>query len=216
MRNLRHVLFLFLGAYGSYGQEKIPGIPFPLQWEIRPEYFEVKGNTLLIQAGAKTDMFRDPNVTYNTDTAPKLLFTPDDDFVLLASVQHSFAEKWDGGAIVLKADSLNWIKFCYEKDYLGSRRVVSVVTRNISDDCNSVSFESDKVYFKMAKAGPVITLYCSPDNKQWMLVRHFQFHSKSKIKVGFLAQSPLGKQCTVTFADIAYFSKRIQDPYAGE
>jgi Uncharacterized conserved protein len=74
-------------------------------------------------------MFRDPNVTYNTDNAPKLLFRPDNNFVLIASIEHSFSSKWDGGAIVLMQDSLNWIKFCFEKDYTGAKRVVSVVTK---------------------------------------------------------------------------------------
>ena len=44
-------------------------------------------------------MFRDPNVTYNTDNAPKLMFQPDDNFVLSASIQHAFLNKWDGGAM---------------------------------------------------------------------------------------------------------------------
>src|SRR6202040_1479917 len=54
---------------------KLPGIPFPLSWENMPLNYSVNGGVLTIEAGAKTDMFRDPNVTYNTDNAPKLLFT---------------------------------------------------------------------------------------------------------------------------------------------
>jgi regulation of enolase protein 1 (concanavalin A-like superfamily) len=161
-------------------------------------------------------MFRDPNVTYNTDNAPKLLFKPHDDFVLTASVEHAFNEKWDGGAIILKNDSLNWVKFCYEKDYTGARRIVTVVTKNISDDCNSISLNSNKVFFKVAKAGPVITLYVSADGKGWLLVRHFQMERTDNLRVGFLAQSPVGKKCQVTFGDIRYEAKRISDPYTGE
>lgn len=82
----------------------------------------------------KSDMYRDPNVTYNTDNAPKLLFRPDADFIFTTSIEHAFANKWDAGAIVLKQDSLNWVKFCFERDYTGANRVVSVVTKDISDD----------------------------------------------------------------------------------
>ncbi|MFI5188038.1 MAG: DUF1349 domain-containing protein, partial [Chitinophagales bacterium] len=130
----------------------IKSIPFDMFWENSPVSYSITNNVLKIIAGAKTDMFRDPNVTYNTDNAPKLLFRPDHDFVLITAIEHSFSSKWDGGAIVLKQDSLNWIKFCFEKDYTGARRVVSVVTKNISDDCNSVEINSNKVFYKIAKA----------------------------------------------------------------
>jgi regulation of enolase protein 1 (concanavalin A-like superfamily) len=214
-------LFLFFATgYRVAGQGteniSIPSIPYPLNWEIKPVKYTIKGNELFISAGEKTDMFRDPNVTYNTDNAPKLMFRPDQDFVLTASIEHSFTNKWDGGAIVLKSDSLNWVKFCFEKDYTGARRIVSVVTKNISDDCNSVEIKSNKVYYKIAKAGNVITLYYSETGSNWFLVRHLQFDAKPGFTVGFLAQSPTGKNCDVTFSNIKYEARKIKDPYVGD
>jgi uncharacterized protein len=193
-----------------------PSIPGKLYWNIRPVKSIVKGNSITIVAGDKTDMFRDPNVTYNTDNAPKLMFSPGENFVLTASIEHDFTSKWDGGAIVIKGDSLNWIKFCFEKDYTGARRVVSVVTKNISDDCNSVSINTNKVFYKVAKADNVITLYYGTDGKTWFLVRHLQFDLKPGFELGFLSQSPTGKTCTVTFSDISYSTRKIKDPYTGE
>ncbi|MBL7860463.1 MAG: DUF1349 domain-containing protein [Cyclobacteriaceae bacterium] len=196
--------------------EQLPGIPHKLTWENKPLHYTLKNNQLTIVAGEKTDMFRDPNVTYNTDNAPKLLFQADEDFVLSAAIEHAFTSKWDGGALVLKSDSIHWVKFCFEKDYTGAHRVVSVVTKNISDDSNSIEIDSTKAFFKMAKAGKVITLYCSTDGASWFLVRHLQFEVKPGFSVGFLAQSPTGKQCAVTFSQIRYEKKTIKDPYAGE
>lgn len=194
---------------------KIASIPFELHWVNNPLKFSVQSGTLSILAGPKTDMFRDPNVTYNTDNAPKLLFTPDSDFIISAGINHAFASKWDGGAIVLFKDSAHWIKFCFEKDYTGAHRVVSVATNNISDDCNSVAIPGNKVYYKMAKAGNVITLYYSTNNKNWFLVRHLQFNETGNLQLGFLAQSAEGKQCQVNFSAIRYQAKRIADPYLG-
>lgn len=196
--------------------DNITTIPHRLFLENKPLSYSIVNNELTIVAGEKTDMFRDPNVTYNTDNAPKLLFKADEDFVLSASIEHSFTNKWDGGAIIIKSDSLNWVKFCFEKDYTGARRVVSVVTKNISDDCNSVEINSDKVFYKIAKAGNVVTLYYSIDGTKWFLVRHFQFDAKPGFKVGFLAQSPTGTRCQVKFSNIKYEIKKIKDPYAGE
>ena len=203
-------------TFAQNGRVHLTPIPFELSWENSPASYAVSGNTLKIVAGPKTDMFRDPNVTYNTDNAPKLLFRPDNDFILIASIEHSFSSKWDGGAIVLKQDSLNWIKFCFEKDYTGAKRVVSVVTKNISDDCNSVEIKTNKVYYKLAKAGNVITLYYSLEGKKWFLIRHLQFDTDKNLTLGFLAQSPTGKKCEVKFSNISYRAKRINDPYLGE
>lgn len=194
----------------------ISAIPKPLSWYNQPQQFTASKSSLTITAGAKTDMFRDPNVTYNTENAPKLLFEADADFVLTAGIQHDFLHKWDGGAIVLIEDSLNWIKFCFEKDYTGARRVVSVVTKDISDDCNSVALTANKVFYKIAKADNVITLYYSTDNKNWFLVRHLQFNNKQPLKLGFMAQSPTGDKCRVKFSQIRYVKQRIGDPYLGE
>jgi regulation of enolase protein 1 (concanavalin A-like superfamily) len=195
---------------------RLSSIPGPLHWENTPLHFHRDAGRLIIEAGEKTDMFRDPNVTYNTDNAPKLLFVADSNFVLTAAIHHDFTSKWDGGAIVLKADSLNWIKFCFEKDYTGQHRVVSVVTRGISDDCNSAAVTGNAVYYKVAKAGNVITLYYSLDGRGWFLIRHLVFDSEAPLSVGFLAQSPTGPHCIVTFSDIHYSSRKIRDPYLGE
>jgi regulation of enolase protein 1 (concanavalin A-like superfamily) len=215
-------LILFMGclftsiAVAQNKPVKLPGIPYPLSWENTPLNYALKGSVLTIEAGAKTDMFRDPNVTYNTDNAPKLLFTADNDFVLTARIQHDFTYKWDGGAIVLKTDPLHWIKFCFEKDYTGIHRVVSVVTNDISDDCNSVAVTQNYVYYKIAKAANVITLYFSGDGTKWFLVRHLQFNAQGPLKLGFLAQSPTGTHNKVTFSNITYQHKKIKDPYIGE
>jgi regulation of enolase protein 1 (concanavalin A-like superfamily) len=93
---------------------------------------------------------------------------------------------------------------------------VSVVTKGISDDCNSVELNSDKIFFKIAKADNVITLYYSSTGKNWFLVRHFTFDATNKLKVGFLAQSPTGKECKVQFSNLSYTAKKIKDPYVGE
>jgi hypothetical protein len=43
-----------------------------------------------------------------------------------------------------------------------------------------------------------------------------QFNAKGPLHLGFMAQSPTGKNNKVTFSDITYSNKKIKDPYAGE
>lgn len=211
---------LLLSNVKGFSQKKdslfFGGIPRSLMWENKPKGYNINKSSIVIVSGEKTDMFRDPNVTYNTDNAPKLMFKADSNFILSAAVEHSFTSKWDGGALVLKLDSLNWVKCCFEKDYTGARRVVTVVTKGISDDCNSVKVNSNKVYFKIAKANNVITIYYSLTGAKWFLIRHFTFDAYNNLNVGFLSQSPTGKECKVKFSDINYVIKKIKDPYIGE
>ena len=224
MRKLINVLFLLLLILfdNNYciaqnnDSLKIAGIDKWLKWENRPNKYQFNKSSITIYSGEKTDMFRDPNVTYNTDNAPKLLFKADTNFIFSAAIEHAFKSKWDGGALVIKSDSLNWIKTCFEKDYTGARRIVTVVTKGISDDCNSVELHSNKVYFKIAKADNVITIYYSENGLKWFLIRHFTFDAIGDLKIGFLAQSPTGKDCKVTFSNINYKKKKIKDPYLGE
>ena len=93
---------------------------------------------------------------------------------------------------------------------------MTVVTKGISDDCNSVEVKGNKVYFKIAKADNVITVYYSLNGLKWFLVRHFTFDAARNLRVGFLAQSPTGKDCKVRFSAIHYSVRKIKDPYLGE
>jgi len=214
---IKYLPLALLLSVSLHAQEvRIDAIPFPMHWENRPVAFIKNTHDLTITAGPKTDMFRDPNVTYNTDNAPKLLFTPDEDFVLTARIEHAHTSKWDGGAIVIKQDSLHWVKFCFEKDYTGAHRVVTVVTKDVSDDCNSEEIKGTAVFYKVAKADNVITLYVSNEGAHWFLVRHLQMDLRPGFKLGFLAQSPTGEKASVKFSRISYRHVKIKDPYAGE
>src|SRR3978361_460712 len=77
---------------------KFSKIPHPLSLTNKPVVYKINPGSIFIEAGEKTDMFRDPNVTYNTDNAPRLSFNADPNFVLTAEIHQNFTSKWDGGA----------------------------------------------------------------------------------------------------------------------
>jgi len=195
---------------------KLNSIPSVLTWANQPIDFKSGENSITITAGENTDMYRAPDFSWNIDNAPQLLFDADEDFVLTASIQHDFNNKWDAGALVIKGDSLNYVKYCFEKDYEGAKRVVSVVTQNVSDDCNSMAIESNKIFYRVTRAGNFIMLFYSENGDNWYLVRALRMDFKGKVKAGFLAQSPNGKMNTVTFGDIKYEVKKVTNPYVSD
>lgn len=194
----------------------IPAIPHKMTWYDAPKHFELLPNGFAIESGGKTDMYRAPDHSYQVHKAPRLMFAADTCFILSARIQHDFAGKWDGGALLLEADSLNWIKFCFEKDYQEKHRVVSVVTRNISDDCNSLEFSEKYVWYQVARVHDVIYLYCSGNGTDWYLVRTLNFAPGKDIKAGFLAQSPEGENNRVYFTEVKYQAVRVKDFWAGK
>ena len=221
MKTKSILLFIFfLSCYSIFAgvpdTVNIASIPKPLSWENHPIDFKADKNSITITAGENTDMYRAPDFSWNTDNAPQLLFDADEDFVLTASIKHDFKNKWDAGALVIKEDSLNYVKYCFEKDYEGAKRVVSVVTQNFSDDCNSMAVNQDKIFYRVTKAGNFIMLFYSENGKNWYMVRALRMNLKGKVKAGFLAQSPNGKINTVTFSDIKYEVKKVTSPYVSD
>jgi regulation of enolase protein 1 (concanavalin A-like superfamily) len=76
------------------------------------------------------------------DKTPRLLFKPADDFVLGAKVTVDFHSQWDSGVLVLYVNDAVWAKLCFEMTVEKYPAIVSVVTRDISDDDNSMSVKS--------------------------------------------------------------------------
>lgn len=195
---------------------RILGIPKETHWVNPPAAFAVSGHGIEIVASERTDKYIAADGSYTADSANRLLFEADPDFVLSAEISHPFANKWDGGGLVLEGDSENWIKLCFEKDYTGAKRVVTVVTRGMSDDSNSMQFDSRQAHFQIAKIGDVVFLYASETGKGWYLVRAMSFKFDGKLQVGFLAQTPEGESNKVSFAHIKYRPTAMKDYWKGE
>jgi regulation of enolase protein 1 (concanavalin A-like superfamily) len=92
--------------------------------------------------------------------------------------------------------------------------VVSVVTRGVSDDCNSWPVDGDSIWLRVARLGRAFAFHASHDGMTWQLVRHFALDAEEPA-VGFLAQSPTGQGCAASFASIHYLPQRLADLRSG-
>lgn len=195
---------------------QIPSLPKPLFPINRPTAVSFANGVLEISAGPKTDIYWPPNGDKGHTDAPMLLFEPDKAFSLRARIQLSFDSRWDAGGFMIYADEHAWVKFSFEKDYQGHHTIVSVVTKGLSDDCNSHFVKGDDVHMQIARNGSAYTLHYSLDGKAWYLVRTFSLDPNLKYRIGFLAQSPDGPQCTARFQDIRYKPEPPKDFWIGE
>jgi regulation of enolase protein 1 (concanavalin A-like superfamily) len=193
----------------------IPGLPGALTWQNTPSswHFDTDKSVLTISAGAKTDWFVDPFDGTVANSAPILLFKPDSDYVLSTKVTINFATKWDAGALMLWGDDHHWAKLSFEYSPDKVPMLVTVVTRGLSDDCNSRELRNDSVYFRIAKSAKTYVLYFCVDGHKWQILRTFSLDTEMPVQVGFEAQSPAGTGAVAKFSAIRYDPHRISNIY---
>ncbi len=182
----------------------LDGLPFALNWMGTPVEQAIEGGALTIISGPGTDWFADPAGVEPSVNAPALLGSPEGDFVLSARVEVDFKQTFDAGVLALWRDGTTWAKLCFEYSPQGYPMVVSVVTRGVSDDCNSTVVAGTSVWLRIARIGRAYAFHTSPDGVSWQFVRYFAFGEGTALSVGFEAQSPLGEGCTVRFSDVRF------------
>jgi regulation of enolase protein 1 (concanavalin A-like superfamily) len=94
--------------------------------------------------------------------------------------------------------------------------IVSVVTRGVSDDCNSVEIDGSEVYLRVARTPQTWAFHNSLDGRFWHFVRYFTLGKVDSPRVGFSAQSPTGAQCAAIFSEISYRAGSLRDLRNGE
>lgn len=200
-------------------QNSVPsldGIPSPLEWQNPPALWKIDNHqTLSITGGKQTDWFASPFGDERRDNTPRLLFKPAEDFVLSAKVTTDFKSQWDSGVLALYVNDSLWAKLCFEMTIEKHAAIVSVVTRDLSDDNTSIALPGTSVYLKIAKAGQAIFFYASQDGENWSIVRAFSLGKNPDLRIGFSSQSPVGDGCTTVFSQIRYLPKKV-DLFSGK
>lgn len=77
--------------------------------------------------------------------------------------------------------------------------IVSVVTRGVSDDCNSTIIDGNSVYLRVAHTGKAFGLHYSLDGKYWNMVRYFTLGKTENLRVGFEASNRWERAATLCF-----------------
>lgn len=191
----------------------VPPLSFDFQWENRPSRWRLHPDGgLSITAGPATDLFVDPAGGSPIHNAPSALFMPADrEFLMHAKVRPTLRSTFDAGSLQIRAEEGVWAKLCLEYSPQRQARVVSVVTREVSDDCNSDAIESNEVYLRIARNTRTCAFHYSRDGRFWHLVRYFTLGEPDRVRVGFSSQSPQGAGCTATFSEITYVPGSLDD-----
>jgi uncharacterized protein len=189
---------------------KLPGLPFPLEPAGHPPPgCRVRHGALILSAAAGTDLFVDPAGTEQSmvpDAGRFVGLPPAGDFTLAAQVRVEFGRMFDAGVLLLHARERHWAKLCFEYSPQLRPTAVTVVTKGVSDDCNSYEVDGDTLWLRITRSGAAWAFHASTDGSRWRLLRYFALGGDPAelVRIGFLAQSPAGQGCTATFDHISF------------
>jgi regulation of enolase protein 1 (concanavalin A-like superfamily) len=200
----------------SSGPLTIEPLPSALRWLVSPLAWRAGNRSLELSAGPATDLFVDPAGGSPPISAPALVGEVDGDFLFSARVRPELASTFDAAVLLLWRGESSWAKLCLERSPQGEPTVVSVVTRGVSDDCNSFAVESGEVGLRIARLGDCFAFHASGGEGLWRMVRYFTLDGEGAVEIGFLAQSPTGEGCRARFEEIVYEKRRLGDLRNGE
>ncbi len=158
--------------------------------------YEIDSDKIIINCGEKSDFFNvyDSNESKirKIATAPYLFQEVKGDFICCVKLSSIFISTYDSAVLMLMSDEDMWAKACFELTDFGKTAVVSVVTNKYSDDANGNNIQSDFVYLKAIRVKNDFSFHYSIDGESFDMMRFFHLEVPETIKVGLVAQSPLG------------------------
>jgi regulation of enolase protein 1 (concanavalin A-like superfamily) len=172
---------------------------------------EVTENSVTISAKADTDWFFEPNGKTTRTNVPRLTRTIDAPvFSFRARVQVDFGSTYDGGTLFVKTAGGAWGKIAYEFSPQRLPTIVSVITKDTSDDADGPAHPADSVYLRIYGEGNVFAMHFSKDAKFWQFLRLFALPGQAgPLTIGLSSQSPTGPGCVARFSEVELSYDRI-------
>lgn len=170
------------------------------QWMNEAPMAEHDG-VITITAPARTDFFcggggaddKEGAVPESLNNAPFYYTEVEGDFVLRVKVHLDFRDTYDSCSIMVMKDLTHWAKACFELTDFGTHAMVSVVTKDVSDDANGPNVDADAVWLQVCRKGDAFAFHYSLDGEHFYMMRFFTLDAGKVAKVGLLAQAPTGE-----------------------
>lgn len=164
----------------------------------------LSGDGATITAGPETDWFFEPYGKARRQNVPSLIQRVEAPvFSLQAKVETDFASAFDGGTLFVETSLGAWGKIAFEYSPQSKPTIVSVVTKDTSDDCDGPSIDAHSVFLRLYAQNGVFALHFSNDGRYWRFLRWFSLPAApGPLTVGLSSQSPTGKGCRTQFSEV--------------
>ena len=167
-----------------------------------------------ISANAKTDWFFHPNGKMQQSNVPSLVLETSDSVIsITALVAVNFSGTYDAGVLFIQTAPDQWAKLALEFSPQGFPTVVSVVTKQTSDDCDGPRLPAGLVWLRLYVQDEIVAFHFSEDGELWRFARTFSLPRRADgvIKLGLAAQAPMGLGCEATFRSVSVSHATLPD-----
>lgn len=175
-------------------------------------------NSIEIYAPKETDFFCNNGAIGEEGITPESLCNAPfyytevaGNFVMRVKVSHDFNDIYDSASIMVMKDMSYWAKACFELTDFDTHAVVSVVTKEESDDANGCNIEDNTVWLQICRSGTSFAFHYSTDGENYYMMRFFHLPVDEVVKVGLLAQAPLGSGGKRIYEDLLIERKTVKN-----
>ncbi|WP_238918683.1 DUF1349 domain-containing protein [Clostridium sp. YIM B02555] len=179
----------------------------------RIEIFAPKESDFFCNNGAVGDEGITPESLSN---APFYYTEVTGDFIMRVKVSHDFKDMYDSSSIMIMQDITHWAKACFELTDFNTHAVVSVVTKDQSDDANGCNVEGNSVWLQVCRVGQSFAFHYSIDGDNYYMMRFFNLPAEKTLKVGLLAQAPTGSGGIRIYEDLTIEKKKVKNIRMGK
>lgn len=138
------------------------------------------------------------------------------DFIMRVKVSHDFKDIYDSSSIMVMQDMTHWAKACFELTDFNTHAVVSVVTKEQSDDANGCNIEGNSVWLQVCRVGQSFTFHYSIDGDNYYMMRFFNLPTEKTLKVGLLAQAPTGSGGIRIYENLTIEKRKVKNIRMGK
>jgi regulation of enolase protein 1 (concanavalin A-like superfamily) len=192
------------------------------EWMNESEIIETDGR-IEILATEKSDFFINPGAVADEGITPESLCNApfyytniSGDFVMRVKVSHEFKDTYDSSSIMVMKDLTHWAKACFELTDFDTHAVVSVVTKEESDDANGCNIDDSTVWLQVCRSGNSFAFHYSRDGENYYMMRFFALPADETVKVGLLAQAPLGNGGKRIYENLTIERKTVKNIRMGK
>ena len=169
-----------------------------------------EGDKIGIYATGQSDFFN------SKCNAPYYYTEVEGNFVMKVKVSHDFTDTYDSSSIMVMKDLQTWAKACFELTDFGTHAVVSVVTKNDSDDANGCNISGNEVWLQITRVDRTFAFHYSTDGVHFYMMRVFRLPVEDSVKVGLLAQAPVGNGGNRYYEHLTIERKTVRNIRKGE
>ncbi len=165
---------------------------------------------LSMEAQPRTNYFVNPDGSPADHSAPvAALVIEAPVFSLYARVRTGLGSLYDAAGLIIETGDPasgrvgEWGKCVIELSPFLRPTIVSVVTRDVSDDANGEELHTPEAHLRLHRNGPILAFHWSLDGAVWKLVRLFSLKGMDcPLRAGMIVQAPMGDALGAVFSGI--------------